>query len=148
VQRTGEGEWRCDAHPLSLSIPVAFRSPLQGEGGETPLTYIFQRGETVALALAVVSGDPAIVGTVTAAMKPAVEGRSWPDPAAPAVADFTVSFVAASGADPARWFLTLTPAVTAALAAGDYLADAKLTVGGGVAITETIGLRLRDAVTS
>lgn len=112
------------------------------------MTYTFQRGETVALALAVVTGDPGVVGAVTAAVKPAVEGRALPDPAAPVVATFGVAFVAASGADPARWLLTLTPAQTAALPAGSYLADARLTVGGGVAITETIGLRLRDAVTS
>ncbi len=112
------------------------------------MTYTFQRGETVALALAVVSGDPAIVGTVSAAVKLATEGRALPDPAAPVVATFDVAFVAAVGADPARWLLTLTPTVTAALPAGHYLADARLSVGGGVAITETIGLRLRDAVTS
>jgi hypothetical protein len=112
------------------------------------MTYTFQRGETVALALAVVSGDPAVVGAVTAAMKPAVEGRALPDPAAPVVANFSVAFAAASGPDPARWLLTLSPAVTAALPAGSYLADARLGMAGGVAITETIGLRLRDAVTS
>ena len=112
------------------------------------MTYTFQRGETVALALAVVSGDPGIVGTVTAAIKPAVEGRATPDPATPIAATFDVAFAAAAGADPARWLLTLVPAVTAALPAGAYLADARLTVGGRLAMTETIGLRLRDAVTS
>jgi len=112
------------------------------------MTYTFQRGETVALALAVVSGDPAIVGAVTAAVKPAVEGRALPDPASPVVATFNVTYIAATSDAPARWLLTLTPAMTAALAAGNYLADAKLTVGGGVVITETIDLRLRDAVTS
>lgn len=112
------------------------------------MTYTFQRGETVALALAVVSGNPAIVGAVTAAIKPAVEGRALPDPATPVAATFSVAFVAAAGTDPARWLLTLTPAVTAALPAGTYLADARLAVGGGVTITETIGLRLRDAVMS
>lgn len=112
------------------------------------MTYTFQRGETVALALAVVAGDPAVVGTVTAAIKPAVEGRQTPDPATPIATSFDVTFAAASQTDPARWLLTLTPAVTSALAAGSYLADARLTVGGGVVITETISLRLRDAVTS
>jgi hypothetical protein len=69
------------------------------------MTYTFQRGESVALALAVVSGDPAVVGAVTAAVKPVVEGRALPDPSAPVVANFGVAFFAASGADPARWLL-------------------------------------------
>lgn len=112
------------------------------------MTYTFQRGETVALALAVVSGDPTVVGAVTAAIKPVAEGRRTPDPATPVAADFDVAFVAGSWADPARWLLTLTPAITAALPAGSYFADARLTVGGGVTITETISLQLRDAVTS
>jgi len=112
------------------------------------MTYIFQRGESITLALEAVSGDPAAVGAVTAALKPLAAGRAAPDPDTPVVASFTVNFVAASGADPARWLLTLTAAQSAGLAAGSYVADARLGIGGGIAITETVTLRLRDAVTS
>ncbi len=111
-------------------------------------TYTFQRGETVSLALAVVSGDPAIVSGVTAAIKPLTAGRATPDPAVPVAAQFDVSFVAAAGEEPARWLLTLGSTATAALPAGPYLADARLAVAGGVSITETVALTLRDAVTS
>jgi hypothetical protein len=111
------------------------------------MSYIFQCGETVSLALAVVSGDPGIVSAVTAAMKPVTAGRSTPDPAVPVAASFAVSFLAAAGDEPARWLLTLAPAVTASLPAGRYLADARIVVAGGVSITETVALSLRDAVT-
>jgi len=110
--------------------------------------YVFQRGETVSLALAVVSGDPGIVTSVTAALKPVTPGRSSPDPAVPVVASFGVIFEAAAGDAPARWLLTLSPLISASLAAGSYLADARLVVGGGICITETVALTLRDAVTS
>lgn len=110
--------------------------------------YTFQRGETVSLALAVVSGDPARVASVTAAVKPVTAGRSTPDPTVPVAASFDVSFAAAAFDEPARWLFTLTPAMSASLAAGSYLADARLVVAGGVCITETVALTLRDAVTS
>jgi len=110
--------------------------------------YIFQRGETVSLALAVVSGDPTVVTSVTAAVKPVTAGHSTPDPTVPVAANFSVSFAAALGDEPARWLLTLAPATSAALTAGSYFADARLVVAGGVCITETVALTLRDAVTS
>jgi hypothetical protein len=110
--------------------------------------YVFQRGETVSLALQIVSGDPAAVTAVTAAIKPVTPGRGTPDPAVPVAARFAVSFAPAAGDQPARWLLTLAPAVSAGLVAGSYLADARLQVAGGVSITETVALTLRDAVTS
>jgi hypothetical protein len=106
--------------------------------------YIFQRGETVAVALQVVAGDAATVSAVTAAMKPVAAGRASVDPAAAVAATFEVTFDASGP----RWLLSLSPVVSAALAAGRYVADARLVVGGGVAITETVALTLRDAVTS
>jgi hypothetical protein len=97
-------------------------------------TYSFQRGETVSLALDAVTGDPATVTSVTAAMKPVA-------------ASFSVSSRVAAGSIPAGWTLTLSAAVSAALAAGTYLADAKLVVAGGVTITEPVAIRMIDAVT-
>jgi hypothetical protein len=110
--------------------------------------YVFQRGETVSLALEAVSGDPLMVSAVTAAMKPLAPGRATPDPEAAVAATFSVTFVAAGGGDPARWLLTLSAVESAALAAGSYAADARLVIGGGVAITDMVRLRLEDAVTT
>lgn len=110
--------------------------------------YRFQRGESVSLALEVASGDAAIVSGVTARLKAAGAGRGTVDAETPVAATFDVSFVAAAGAEPARWLLGLSPTVCATLIPGNYLADARLSVGGGVAITETVALTIREAVTS
>ena len=111
-------------------------------------TYTFQRGETVSIALDAVQGDPLTVSSVTAAMKPVAAGRSMIDPAAAVAANFTVTNRAAVPGIPAGWTLTLGAAVSAGLAAGTYLADAKLVVAGGVTITEPVAIRMIDAVTA
>jgi glutamine synthetase len=110
-------------------------------------TYSFQRGETVSLALDAVTGDPATVTSVTAAMKPVAAGRTLVDSGAAVAASFSVTNRVAAGQIPAGWTLTLSAAVSAALAAGTYLADAKLVVAGGVTITEPVAIRMIDAVT-
>ena len=110
-------------------------------------TYTFQRGETVSIALDAVQGDPLTVSSVTAALKPIAAGRSMIDPGAAVAASFTVTNRAAAAGIPAEWTLTLAAAVSAGLAAGTYLADAKLIVAGGVTITEPVAIRLIDAVT-
>lgn len=111
-------------------------------------TFTFQRGETVSLALDAVQGDPLTVTSVTAAMKAVAAGRTLVDPAAAVAATFSVSPRVAAGNIPAGWTLTLSAATSAALAAGTYLADAKLIVAGGVMITEPVAIRMIDAVTS
>jgi hypothetical protein len=110
-------------------------------------TFTFQRGETVSIALDAVTGDPLTVSSVTAAMKPVAAGRTMIDPGAPIAATFAVSPRAAAGQIPAGWTLTIPAAVSAALAGGTYLADAKLVVAGGVTITEPVAIRMIDAVT-
>lgn len=110
-------------------------------------TFTFQRGETVSVALDAVQGDPATVSAISAAMKPVLAGRSVVDQAAAVAATFSVSNRAAAGEIPAGWTLTIPAAVSAGLAAGTYLADAKLTVGGGITITEPVAIRMIDAVT-
>ena len=104
--------------------------------------YIFQRGETVSLALDLVSGDVATVTAITAAMKPLPPGRSIVDAATPAIP----LSVAPNGA--AGWVLTLSAASCATLLPGSYAADARLTIGSGVVITQSVGLRIVEAVTS
>lgn len=111
-------------------------------------TYTFQRGETVSLALDAVQGDPLSVSSVTAALKPLIAGRTMVDPAAAVAATFVVSSRIAAGQIPAGWTLTISAATSAALAAGTYLADAKLNIAGGVTITEPVAIRMIDAVTA
>lgn len=110
-------------------------------------TFTFQRGETVSIALDAVQGDPLAVSSVTAALKPVAAGRTLVDPGAAVAATFSVSPRTAAGAIPAGWTLTISAAASAGLAAGTYLADAKLVVAGGVTITEPVAIRMIDAVT-
>lgn len=111
-------------------------------------TYTFQRGETVLLALDAVQGDPTSVSSVTAAMKPVAAGRTMIDPAAAVAATFAVTTRAAAGDVAGGWTLTIPAAVSAALAGGTYLADARLVVAGAVTITEPVAIRMVDAVTA
>jgi hypothetical protein len=104
-------------------------------------TYTFQRGETVSLALDAVQGDPLTVSSVTAALKPLSAGRTMVDPGTAVAANFVVAN------RPDGWTLTISAAQSAGLAAGTYLADAKLIVAGQVTITEPVAIRMIDAVT-
>lgn len=106
------------------------------------MTYTFQRGETLSLALDLMSGSFASVTAIVAALKPLAAGRTTVDAAAPAI---TLS-TAANGTT--GWTLTLSAAVCATLVPGSYVADARLTIGSGVVITEPIAVRIVEAVTS
>jgi hypothetical protein len=108
--------------------------------------YIFQRGETVSLALDALSGDPLTVSAISAAMKAVAPGRTGVSAVAPVAAVFNITTRAASGSIPAGWTLTIPATVSATLAPGAYLADARLVVAGGVVITESISIRIKPSV--
>lgn len=111
-------------------------------------SYIFQRGETIQLALDAVAGDRAAVSAVTAHMKAVPPGRSGVDATTPVAAAFSISPRAAQDAVPAGWTLTIDAATSAGLAAGSYIADARLQVAGGVVITDGVALTLRESVSA
>ena len=110
--------------------------------------YIFQRGETISLALDVVTGDPLSVTAMSAAMKAVGPGRTSVNAGTPVAAAFTISPRAAQGDMPPGWNLTVDATTSAALAAGSYLADARLSVGGGVIITESVAIIVRESVSA
>ena len=110
--------------------------------------FVFQRGETIVLALDAVSGDPATADAVTAHMKALPPGRTVAPPDAPIAAPFTVSSRVATDEIPAGWTLTIPAPSCAGLPAGAYIADARIAVGGGVVMTDSVAIRLREAVTS
>ena len=110
--------------------------------------YIFQRGETISLALDAVSGDPLSVSAISAAMKAVAPGRTSVSAGAPVAALFTVTPRAAAGEIPPGWTLTIPAAISAGLIAGAYLADAKLSVAGGVIVTESVALRIKESVSA
>lgn len=109
--------------------------------------FIFQRGETIVLALDAVTGDPLAVTAIGAVMKAVPPGRTGVPDDAPVAASFSVSLRAAAGDIPAGWTLTVDAATSAALAAGNYLADARLEAAGGVIVTEPVAIRIRPSVT-
>jgi hypothetical protein len=106
------------------------------------MTYTFQRGETVGLALDLLEGSFASVTAISAAMKPLAPGRTVPDATTPAIA----LSVASNGTT--GWTATLAAAQSAALAPGNYAADARLTVGGGTIITAPVAIRIVEGVSS
>jgi hypothetical protein len=110
--------------------------------------YIFQRGETISLALDAVSGDISSVSAITADLKAVSPGRTTVAASTPVAARFAVSSRAASGDSAGGWMLTIDAATSVALTPGAYLADARLAVAGGIVITEPVAIRIRDAVTS
>jgi hypothetical protein len=112
----------------------------------TPYTY--QRGETISLALDAVTGDPLSVTAISAAMKAVAPGRTSVSAGTPVAGVFTISSRAAQGDIPPGWNLTIDAGTSAALAVGNYLADAKLTIGGGVVITESVAISLRESVSA
>jgi hypothetical protein len=112
----------------------------------TPYTY--QRGETISLALDAVTGDPAQITAITAAMKAVPPGRSEAPVTAPIAASFAVSARAAAGDQPAGWTLTIPALVSANLSPGAYIADARLEVAGGVIVTDSVAIRLRQSVSA
>jgi hypothetical protein len=110
--------------------------------------YVFQRGETISLALDALSGDPLSVSAIAAKMKAVPPGRTTIPDGAPVAATFTIAPRPAAGDIPAGWTLTIPASVSSALAVGSYLADAKLDIGGGTIVTDSVAIRLRGSVSA
>lgn len=110
--------------------------------------YIYQRGETISLALDAVSGDPANVTAISAAMKAVPPGRSEAPASAPVAAAFAVTARPASDNVPAGWTFTIPALVSSSLPPGAYVADARLEVAGGVIVTESVAIRLKQSVSA
>jgi hypothetical protein len=110
--------------------------------------YIFQRGETISLSLDAVTGDPLAVTAVSAGMKMVAPGRTSVSAGTPVAAAFAISPRAAQGDIPPGWNLIVDAASSAALVVGNYLADAKLSVAGGIVITESVAILVRESVSA
>jgi hypothetical protein len=109
--------------------------------------YTFQRGETLFLALDAVTGDPLSVTSISAVMKAVPPGRTVVPEGAAVAANFSITPRAAEGDIPAGWTLTIPATISASLAAGAYMADARLEVASGVIVTEPIAIRIKPSVT-
>jgi hypothetical protein len=94
----------------------------------------FRVGEDIAIALDAIAGDTAQVGSISVAMKPALVGDNrlmLDDAAAPIALSASPQAAPATG-----WTITLAGALSAGLEPGLYGIDARLTVAGGIVITE------------
>jgi hypothetical protein len=109
--------------------------------------FIFQRGEPIIYGLRGTAGDPTGF-TVTAKLKPLPPGlESAPDDSTASVATFSVAFVPGAGGVAPHWLMSLTAAQSAALPAGRYIADEKLSFGGvPVNITDPVIIMLKNSV--
>jgi hypothetical protein len=117
------------------------------ERGVMTTPYIFQRGETISLALDAVTGDPLSVTAIGAVMKAVPPGRTGVADSAPVAATFSVSPRTAQGDIPPGWTLNIDAATSAVLVVGNYLADARLEIAGGVIVTEPVAIRIAPSVT-
>ncbi|SMF70485.1 hypothetical protein [Allosphingosinicella indica] len=109
--------------------------------------YVFQRGETISLALDAIEGDAGSVSAIAADLRPLSNGRVEATEDAPIAASFTISDRAAEGDDPGGFNLVITAAFSADLSPGLYIADARVTVAGGVIVTDPVTLRIAEPVT-
>lgn len=105
-------------------------------------TYTFQRGETVRIGLAT-DDSTAGVTQVAAKLRRFEPGKKTFDPLHTPVA-FSVTARAAAGDVAAGWDLEIDEAVSALLSPGLYQADAKITVGSDVIITEGVAIQILE----
>jgi hypothetical protein len=110
--------------------------------------YTFQRGETISIALDAVSGNPLDVSAISAQLKAVPPGRSSVPAGAPVAATFVMLIRPAAGSIPPGWTLVISAATSATLPPGAYLADARLEVAGGVIVTESVAIRIRQSVSA
>jgi len=101
----------------------------------------FRIGEDVAIALDVVSGNPADVSSVQAWIVRSTSRAAFERDAGFTPVAMTVSFRGASGDFPAGWNVSINASQSAPLAEGVYGIDAKLTgAGGTIDITDNTAL--------
>ncbi|MFC4291497.1 hypothetical protein ACFOWX_03615 [Sphingorhabdus arenilitoris] len=111
--------------------------------------YIFQRGETISLALDALSGDSLSVSSISAVMKAVAPGRTSAAPGAPVAAAFAIEPRMAGDDNPAGWTLTVPAMVSADLPPGSYIADARLELTDGkVVVSDSITMSIRPSVSA
>ena len=110
-------------------------------------TYSFKRGETITLAIDIVSGNRADVDSVAAKLRPLEPGSNELAADANLAATFEVTPRDVSGDVPAGWTLVIDAATSTSLPAGRYLADARLALGGSVETTESVIVAIEEPAT-
>lgn len=110
--------------------------------------YTFQRGEDVSIALDIEAGGTVgDVSAVSARLRRLAPGKRVLSPADPIAATFSVAPRAAAGDIPEGWTFTIPASTSIDLDAGHYLADARLTIAGGVVTTDPITVLIFEPAT-
>ena len=110
--------------------------------------FTFCRGDTIALALQCTSGDPTMVTSVRATLRPALYANSytpsglWPSSAT------LVSYNPASSPALPYWLIAVPAANSAALSSGQYALDAELNISGIVVTTNAAMINLQEPSTT
>ena len=114
----------------------------------TLATYTFERGEDVTIALDIVSGGTVDdVTAISAKLRGLAPGQRTLAPDAAVAATFDVTERAAAGDIPEGWTLLIPAAESVDLDAGNYLADARITIAGGEQTTESVMVRIVEPAT-
>ena len=92
--------------------------------------YSFARGDVIALALQVTGGDPMLVQTMQAAIRPVSSGTQFGNPLGNPSAQALIGFVPATSSVAAYWLIAITSEDSYYLTAGTYIIDALLSVDG------------------
>ncbi len=95
------------------------------------------RGETITIAVADTGAQPGGEALMASSLRAILPGRAAPMPNSPDAAGMAITYRAANGRFPSGWLLTLNAADCAALPAGNYLIDLKITDGSGVVTITT-----------
>ena len=112
------------------------------------MRYVWRRGATFTFGLEVVSGDVAGDEVVRCVLKAADPKTSLPPgDAADELVEFDVAFEAATDDDPARWMFTGSSTDGEGLAAGLYVADARIEIDGVVVQTASVQIKVAERVT-
>jgi hypothetical protein len=110
--------------------------------------FVRYRGETITIAVADSGAQPGGEALVASSLRAIPKGRVAPMPGSPDAASMAIAYRAANASFPAGWLLTLAAGDCAALAAGTYLIDLKITdASGAITITTPAAVLLAEPAT-
>jgi hypothetical protein len=107
--------------------------------------YEFKRGETIHLALEIVSGDGALVTGITSHLRRS--DTDEPDEESPIIATANITYAPKNTIVPGIWTLSFAPEVSAYFERGLYALDARIVLGNDVIMADPVMIRIREPVT-
>ena len=109
--------------------------------------YLFQRGETILMAIDINAGDGDAVTIISADLRKLAPGRMGLERTAPVAASFTLTQRAAVGDVAAGWDAEISADDCLALTSGLYMTDVRMTIGGKVVVDDPICIQITEPAT-